>query len=70
MRSRFIIITAIIGLSILGSCAEETCPVAMKSDAYYFKKRTKVKYKTKRKPSPSLIHITRVNYKPDRSHGY
>ncbi len=71
MRVKSIIITLITGLLLLGSCAEETCPVAMKSDVYYFKKKGKApKFKTKKKPTPSLIHITRVNYRPDRNHGY
>lgn len=64
MRFKGIVIALLASLSILGSCAEEGCPVTMKSDMYYFKKKSKVKYKTKKKPTPSLIHITRVNYKP------
>jgi hypothetical protein len=64
MRFKGIVITLLAGLSIVSSCAEEGCPVAMKSsDLHYFKKK-KVKYGTRKKPSPSLIHITRVNYKP------
>jgi len=64
MRFKGIVISLLASLSILSSCAEEGCPVAMKSDMYYFKKKPKVRYRTKKKPSPSLIHITRVNYKP------
>jgi|GEM_PF-4432303 len=69
MRFRSIIITLLVSLSILGSCAEESCPVAMKAD-YHLNRRTKVKFRSKRKPTPSLIHITRVNYKKDRNFGY
>ena len=69
MRSKSIIISLLAGLLILGSCAEETCPVAMSRPEYHFKKKVKgvVKYRTKRKPTPSLIHITRVTYKPGRN---
>jgi len=67
MKVKGIVIAVLAGLLALGSCAEESCPVAMKSD-YYFKKKTKVKYRSKRKPTPSLIHITRVTYKPDRNY--
>lgn len=69
MRSKGIVIALIASLSILGSCAEETCPVAMKAD-YSSRKKTKVRFKTKRKPTSSLIHITRVNYKKDRNFDY
>lgn len=69
MKVKGIVIAVLAGLLTLGSCAEESCPVAMRSDAYYFKKRSKApKFKSKRKPTPSLIHITRVNYKPDRNY--
>ncbi|MEI9920988.1 MAG: hypothetical protein WDO14_19670 [Bacteroidota bacterium] len=65
MRFKTIVIALLASLVLLGSCAtEESCPVAMKSDAYYFRKKGKAKFRTKKKPSPSLIHITRVNYRP------
>ena len=81
MRFKSIIITLLVSLLILGSCAprlrvagfggarEESCPVAMKAD-YHMNRKTKVKFRTKRKPTPSLIHITRVSYKKDRNFGY
>jgi hypothetical protein len=69
MKVKGIVIALLAGLSLLGSCAEETCPVAMRSDAYHFRKKSKApKIKSKRKPTPSLIHITRVNYKPTRGY--
>lgn len=58
-------------VTLLASCAEETCPVTQsQKPEYYFKKKVKMKYavnrhNSKRKPTPSLIHITRVNYKPN-----
>ncbi|HMJ70824.1 MAG TPA: hypothetical protein VK508_18105 [Cyclobacteriaceae bacterium] len=55
-------------ITLLASCAEETCPVAISpKPEYYFKKKVKysIKHNTRRKPTPSLIHITRVNYKPN-----
>jgi hypothetical protein len=65
MRFKGIVIALLASLSLLGGCAEESCPVAMRSDIYYYKKKGKMpRYKSKKKPSPSLIHITRVNYKP------
>lgn len=72
MRLKCVIIALIGSLTILSSCAEETCPVAMKSDLQYFsKKKIKgvAKHRSKRKPTPSLIHITRINYKPQRHGG-
>lgn len=69
MRFKGLVIALLVSLSILSSCAEETCPVAMKAD-YKMNKKTKAKFKSKRKPTPSLIHITRVNYKKDRNFGY
>jgi hypothetical protein len=69
MKVKGILIALLVGVSMLTSCAEESCPVVMKAD-YHVKKKFKVKYKSKRKPTPSLIHITRVNYRPDRNHGY
>jgi hypothetical protein len=61
-----IIAALILTVSVM-SCAEESsCPVNVKSD-YYFKKKVKVKaHHAKRKPTASLIHISRVNYKPGR----
>lgn len=64
MRLKGIIIALLAGLSILGGCAEESCPVAANKPEYYFRKKAKIKYKTKRKPTPSLIHISRVTYRP------
>jgi len=71
MRFKGIVIIFLASLSILGSCAEESCPVAMKSDLQYFKKgkyKPKSKSKSKKRPTPSLIHITRVTYKPSANH--
>jgi len=64
MKLKGIVITLLASLSILSSCAEETCPVAMKPE-YSFKKKVKSKFKARKKPTPSLIHITRVNYRPN-----
>lgn len=52
-------------IAAIASCAQDTCPVAVKSD-YYFKKKVKVHH-SKRKPSPSLIHFSRVTYKPEKN---
>jgi hypothetical protein len=69
MKVKGIVVVLFAALTLLGSCAaEESCPVALKSDSYYFKKRAKApRFRSKKKPSPSLIHITRVNYKPGRN---
>jgi hypothetical protein len=74
MRIKGIVIALLAIVSILSSCAprlrearKETCPVAMKAD---FSVKKKVRYKTKRKPTPSLIHVTRVNYKRDKNFDY
>lgn len=67
MRLKGIVITLVVGTLILSSCSEEaTCPVTMVKPEYYIKKKVNYvsKPKRKRKPTPSLIHITRVNYKP------
>jgi hypothetical protein len=56
------IVAALILTTSVMSCSEESCPVSVKSD-YYFKKKVKTHY-GKRRPTPSLIHVTRVNYKP------
>jgi hypothetical protein len=81
MRFKSIIITLLVSLTILCSCAprlrvagfggarEETCPVAMRAD-YHMNRKSKIRFKSKRKPTPSLIHITRVSYKKDRNFGY
>ena len=69
MRFKGIVIALLVSLSILGSCAEEACPIAMKAD-YSLKKKAKVKFRSKRKPTPSLIHVTRVTYKRDKNFGY
>lgn len=68
MKYKTKLFTLLACITLFASCAEETCPVAQTpKPEYYFKK--KVKYTTrhngKRKPTPSLIHITRVNYKPN-----
>ncbi len=59
-----IVAVLIISISVIGCSGESSCPVNVKSE-YYFKK--KVKYRparSKGKPTPSLIHVTRVNYRP------
>jgi hypothetical protein len=68
MKYKTMLLALLACATLLASCAEETCPVtqAPRQD-YYFKKKVKMKYNTKRKPTPSLIHITRVNYKPHES---
>jgi len=69
MRFKSIIIMLLVSLSILGGCMQESCPVAVKAD-YSQKKKVRVRYGGKRKPTPSLIHITRVNYRKDKNFGY
>jgi hypothetical protein len=65
MTLKGIAITLLVGSTILASCAaEDACPVTASKPEYYFKKKVKFKYNKKRKPTPSLIHITRVNYRP------
>lgn len=69
MKGKTIVI-ALIACFSLASCAEEMCPAnsASSRPEYSFRKKVKFKYGStnnkKRKPTPSLIHITRVNYKP------
>lgn len=66
MKYKALVFTLFACITFLGSCAEETCPTAFGTKPEYsFRKKTKVKYHTKRKPTPSLIHVTRVNYKPN-----
>lgn len=70
MKYKTMLFTLLACITLLASCAEETCPVTQSSKPeYYFKKKVKLKYVTKhngkRKPTPSLIHITRVNYNPN-----
>jgi hypothetical protein len=68
MKYKTMLLTLLACITLLASCAEEACPVAIspKPD-YYFKKKVKMKYHSRRKPTPSLIHVTRVNYKPNSS---
>jgi hypothetical protein len=74
MKYKTSVFTLLACISLLASCAEEACPVATNPKAeYYFKKKVKMKHYTahsgkKRKPTPTLIHITRVNYKPSSNH--
>lgn len=65
MKAIVSVLGIVLVFAITTSCSKEVCPGIVKSK-YSFDKKIRSHYYTRKKPSPSLIHVSRATAKTTR----